>query len=55
MLFLCSLVDGPSVYLYVWVLDGDLVIPGLVFKETVYLFCGEYLCVTEILFAGVNY
>ena len=49
-----GLVDGPRRYLCVWVSEGDLVIPGLVFWESSCLFGGKALCVTSVSFAYVN-
>ena len=49
-----GLVDGPCGYICLWVLDGDLVILGLVFRESGCLFGGKALCVTKVSFALVN-
>ena len=49
-----GLVDGSCGYLCVWVLKGDLVITGLVFRESGCLFSRKALCVTRVSFACVN-
>ena len=49
-----GLVDGPCGYLCIWVLEEDLVILGLVFRESGCLFGGKALFVTRVSFACVN-
>ena len=49
-----GIVDGPCRYACVWVWEGDLVIPGLVFRESGCLLGGKVLYVTRISFACVN-
>ena len=55
ILLLGSLVACTCGYLSVWAVQGDLVIPGLIFIVLGWLFCRRVLCITKILFVLVDY
>ena len=52
--FPSGFVDGSRGYLHVWFLEGDLMIPRLVFRESSCLLYRKALCITRVSFACIN-
>ena len=51
---LVGLVDSPCWYLCIRVLEGDMMIPGLVFREFSCLLNGKASCLTRVSFTCIN-